>query len=85
MRCTGYICKNPDAGVSQAVGTLREQLIAPPGEPVRLQPSREHRRRLMDRDFDSLFTVDKPIIAAKSVQDADVGETGGGCAQFAGS
>ena len=28
----------------------------------KLQPSTEHPHGLTDRDFDSLFTVDKPII-----------------------
>jgi xylulose-5-phosphate/fructose-6-phosphate phosphoketolase len=67
MACCGDI---PTLETLAAVEMLREQLpslkirVINVVDLMRLQPEREHPHGLSDRDFDALFTVDKPVIFA---------------------
>jgi xylulose-5-phosphate/fructose-6-phosphate phosphoketolase len=53
--------QHPDSG---GAGSNRPAAGTLPGyqDPFKLQPGSEHPHGLSDRDFDSLFTTDKPII-----------------------
>jgi xylulose-5-phosphate/fructose-6-phosphate phosphoketolase len=67
MACCGDV---PTMETLAAVGLLRELLpelkirVVNVVDLMKLQPPREHPNGLSDRDFDALFTTDKPIIFA---------------------
>lgn len=67
MACAGDV---PTLETLAAVSILREHIpdlkirVVNVVDLMKLQPDREHPHGLSDRDFDSLFTVDKPIIFA---------------------
>ena len=67
MGCAGDV---PTLETLAAVSILREHLpelkirVVNVVDLMKLQPSTEHPHGLADRDFDSLFTLDKPIIFA---------------------
>ena len=67
MACCGDV---PTLETLAAVGILREHLpdlkirVVNVVDLMRLQPSSEHPHGLSDRDFDELFTQDKPVIFA---------------------
>lgn len=67
MACAGDV---PTMETLAAVGLLREEFpdlrirVVNVVDLMRLQPAEEHSHGLSDADFDSLFTVDKPVIFA---------------------
>jgi xylulose-5-phosphate/fructose-6-phosphate phosphoketolase len=67
MACCGDV---PTLETLAAVSILREHLpdlrirVVNVVDPMKLQPDTEHPHGLSDRDFDTLFTTDKPIIFA---------------------
>jgi len=67
-RVDGECGRHPDEEALAAVAILRERLpdlkirFVNVVDLYRLQPSTEHPHGLSDRDFDSLFTKDKPVI-----------------------
>jgi xylulose-5-phosphate/fructose-6-phosphate phosphoketolase len=67
MACCGDV---PTLETLAAVGILRERLpdlrvrVVNVVDLMRLQPDTEHPHGLSDREFDALFTVDKPIVFA---------------------
>jgi xylulose-5-phosphate/fructose-6-phosphate phosphoketolase len=67
MACAGDV---PTLEILAAVSILREHLpdlrirVVNVVDLMKLQPEREHPHGLSDKDFDSLFTTDKPIVFA---------------------
>jgi xylulose-5-phosphate/fructose-6-phosphate phosphoketolase len=67
MACAGDV---PTLETLAAVQLLREHLpelkvrVVNVVDPMKLQPPREHPHGLPDRDFDALFTRDKPVVFA---------------------
>jgi xylulose-5-phosphate/fructose-6-phosphate phosphoketolase len=67
LACAGDV---PTLEVLAAAGILRERLpdlkvrVVNVVDLMRLQPDTEHPHGLSDRDFDTLFTTDKPVIFA---------------------
>lgn len=67
MACAGDV---PTLETLAAVSILREQLpdlkirVVNVVDLMTLQPSEEHPHGLSDKDFDSIFTIDKPIVFA---------------------
>ena len=60
MACAGHV---PTLETLAAVAPLRERVVNVV-DLMRLQPREEHPHGLSDRDFDAIFTTDKPVLFA---------------------